>query len=126
MAPVYYILLAFPCVVAAIVLAVRQIYKHLLNYTEPTYQRYIVRIIFMVPVGIHLYLFYLYFHRPKMLLDWQRKIFNSSCFRYLLPCLTSLSCSVRVRFTSIRSVKCKFVEAIIGIFLPFHAMHHSF
>ncbi|KAH6783192.1 organic solute transporter ostalpha protein [Perilla frutescens var. hirtella] len=31
-------------------LAVFHIYKHLLNYTEPTYQRYIVRIIFMVPV----------------------------------------------------------------------------
>ncbi|ERN03227.1 hypothetical protein AMTR_s00003p00174480 [Amborella trichopoda] len=26
------------------------IYRHLLNYTEPTYQRYIVRIVFMVPV----------------------------------------------------------------------------
>ncbi|CAN6467512.1 unnamed protein product [Victoria cruziana] len=50
MAPIYYILVAFPCVIGAVVLAVSHIYRHLLNYTEPTYQRYIVRIIFMVPV----------------------------------------------------------------------------
>ncbi|CAA0806563.1 Protein of unknown function (DUF300 [Striga hermonthica] len=31
-------------------LAILHIYKHLLNYTEPIYQRYTVRIIFMVPV----------------------------------------------------------------------------
>lgn len=50
MAPIYFIIVAFPCVVASIVLAVLHIYRHLINYTEPTYQRYIVRIIFMVPV----------------------------------------------------------------------------
>uniref|UniRef100_A0A1D1XX43 Transmembrane protein 184B n=1 Tax=Anthurium amnicola TaxID=1678845 RepID=A0A1D1XX43_9ARAE len=50
MAPIYYIIIAFPCTVAAIALASFHIYRHLLNYTEPTYQRYIVRIIFMVPV----------------------------------------------------------------------------
>lgn len=33
-------------------LALLHIYRHLLNYTEPTYQRYIVRIIFMVPVSL--------------------------------------------------------------------------
>ncbi|XP_031497778.1 uncharacterized protein LOC116262488 [Nymphaea colorata] len=50
MGPIYYILVAFPCAIGAVVLAVSHIYRHLLNYTEPTYQRYIVRIIFMVPV----------------------------------------------------------------------------
>ncbi|KAK1386303.1 Organic solute transporter Ost-alpha [Heracleum sosnowskyi] len=50
MGHVYYIVVAFPCTIGAIVLALFHIYRHLLNYTEPTYQRYIVRIIFMVPV----------------------------------------------------------------------------
>lgn len=50
MGPLYYILIALPCTIGAMALAVLHIYKHLLNYTEPTYQRYIVRIIFMVPV----------------------------------------------------------------------------
>nr|GLL17436.1 transmembrane protein 184B-like [Ipomoea trifida] len=50
MGPIYYILVALPCTVGAIALAILHIYRHLLNYTEPTYQRYIVRIIFMVPV----------------------------------------------------------------------------
>ena len=38
------------CTCAAVLLAVWHIYMHLVNYTEPTYQRFIVRIIFMVPV----------------------------------------------------------------------------
>lgn len=50
MASVLYILIALLCAVGAIALALLHIYRHLLNYTEPTYQRYIVRIIFMVPV----------------------------------------------------------------------------
>lgn len=52
MGPIYYILIALPCTIGAMAVAVLHIYKHLLNYTEPTYQRYIVRIIFMVPVSI--------------------------------------------------------------------------
>jgi hypothetical protein len=48
--PIYLIILAFLCTVGAIALALFHIYKHLLNYTEPIYQRYIVRIVFMVPV----------------------------------------------------------------------------
>ncbi|XP_074335521.1 uncharacterized protein LOC141672760 isoform X1 [Apium graveolens] len=47
---ILYILVAFPCMVGAIALTIYHIYMHLLNYTEPVYQRYIVRIIFMVPV----------------------------------------------------------------------------
>ncbi|GAA0187277.1 hypothetical protein Leryth_017275 [Lithospermum erythrorhizon] len=50
MGPIFYILIALPCSVAATTLAILHIYRHLLNYTEPTYQRFIVRIIFMVPV----------------------------------------------------------------------------
>ncbi|KAK9293320.1 hypothetical protein L1049_021312 [Liquidambar formosana] len=50
MVPVYFNIIAFICTVGAIALAIVHIYRHLLNYTEPTYQRYIVRIIFMVPV----------------------------------------------------------------------------
>ncbi|XP_042023626.1 transmembrane protein 184B-like isoform X2 [Salvia splendens] len=50
MGPIFYILIALPCTIGAITLALHHIYNHLLNYTEPTYQRYIVRIIFMVPV----------------------------------------------------------------------------
>ena len=61
MAPIYYILVALPCTVGAIALALIHIYRHLLNYTEPTYQRYIVRIIFMVPVSSTILLsFFLY------------------------------------------------------------------
>ncbi|CAK8544494.1 unnamed protein product [Lathyrus sativus] len=48
--PVFFYVIAFFCTVGAIGLAILHIYKHLLNYTEPTYQRYIVRIVFMVPV----------------------------------------------------------------------------
>ncbi|KAG4916755.1 hypothetical protein JHK87_054312 [Glycine soja] len=48
--PLFFHVVAFICTVAAIALAVLHIYRHLLSYTEPTYQRYIVRIIFMVPV----------------------------------------------------------------------------
>ncbi|KAJ6816703.1 transmembrane protein 184B-like [Iris pallida] len=50
MAPLYYVAVALPCAVGATAVSVSHIYRHLLNYTEPTFQRYIVRIIFMVPV----------------------------------------------------------------------------
>ncbi|KAL9427160.1 hypothetical protein AB3S75_033872 [Citrus x aurantiifolia] len=48
--PFFYIFIAFLCTIGATALAIFHIYRHLLNYTEPTYQRYIVRIIFMVPL----------------------------------------------------------------------------
>ena len=38
------------CTCVSVFLVVWHIYMHLINYTEPTYQRFIVRIIFMVPV----------------------------------------------------------------------------
>ncbi|KAF5739938.1 hypothetical protein HS088_TW12G01152 [Tripterygium wilfordii] len=50
MAPIFFIIVAFFCTIGSIALAIFHIYRHLLNYTEPTYQRFIVRIIFMVPV----------------------------------------------------------------------------
>ena len=49
--PISLSIVAFLCTCGAIALAVIHIYRHLLNYTEPTYQRFIVRIIFMVPVS---------------------------------------------------------------------------
>jgi len=55
--PLFFYVVAFFCTAAAIALAVLHIYRHLLNYTEPTYQRFIVRIIFMVPVSYSLFLF---------------------------------------------------------------------
>ena len=51
MAFILYVIIALPCTVGAIALAIFHIYRHLVNYTEPTFQRYIVRIIFMVPVS---------------------------------------------------------------------------
>ncbi|XP_022719105.1 transmembrane protein 184A isoform X1 [Durio zibethinus] len=47
---IYLNIVAFICTAGAIALAILHIYRHLLNYTEPIFQRYIVRIIFMVPV----------------------------------------------------------------------------
>ena len=49
--PIYLYLVAFFCTSGAIALALLHIYRHLLNYTEPTFQRFIVRIVFMVPVS---------------------------------------------------------------------------
>jgi hypothetical protein len=42
---------ALVCAAAACVVALAHIYRHLLHYAEPIYQRFIVRIIFMVPVN---------------------------------------------------------------------------
>ncbi|XP_027937842.1 transmembrane protein 184B-like [Vigna unguiculata] len=50
MVPILLYIVAFLCTCGAIALSLLHIYKHLLNYTEPTYQRFIVRIVFMVPV----------------------------------------------------------------------------
>ncbi|KAJ7537570.1 hypothetical protein O6H91_11G012000 [Diphasiastrum complanatum] len=50
MAPLAIVSIAALCTCTAIVLALWHIYMHLKHYTEPTYQRYTVRIIFMVPV----------------------------------------------------------------------------
>ncbi|GMH15490.1 hypothetical protein Nepgr_017331 [Nepenthes gracilis] len=50
MVPIYYGIIALLCSIGAIALAMFHIYRPLMNYMEPTYQRHIVQIIFMVPV----------------------------------------------------------------------------
>jgi hypothetical protein len=40
------------CAITAAVLAIFHIIQHLRHYTEPMFQRYIIRIIFMVPVYV--------------------------------------------------------------------------
>lgn len=84
MGPLLYVTVAFPCTIGAITLVILHIYKHLLNYTEPTYQRYIVRIIFMVPVSrfyikiaVLCYLFLLYSY---YILLSQEAVLNVSWF----------------------------------------------
>jgi len=42
--------LAGGCTIVASAVATWHIYKHLCNYTEPTYQRYTIRILFMIHV----------------------------------------------------------------------------
>lgn len=49
-AAVAYTAAALLCAAAATVIALGHIYRHLLHYAEPIFQRFIVRIIFMVPV----------------------------------------------------------------------------
>lgn len=88
MAPIYYIIIAFPCVIAAIVLAVRHIYRHLLNYTEPTYQRYIVRIIFMVPVFATMSFLSLVLNESSIYFDSIREIYEAwVIYNFLSLCL---------------------------------------
>ena len=73
--PIYFVVIAFPCTVVAIALAILHIYRHLLNYTEPTYQRYIVRIIFMVPVSALFFSSFVFFAcdaYPSFSFDRQR------------------------------------------------------
>lgn len=55
--PFYFNIVALICTVGAIAIAIYHIYMHLVNYTEPTYQRFIVRIIFMVPVSTMKFLY---------------------------------------------------------------------
>ena len=50
MAPDGAVALAAGCTIGASAIAIWHIYMHLRNYTEPTYQRYTVRIIFMIHV----------------------------------------------------------------------------
>jgi len=89
MAPLYYIFLAFPCVVAASILAIRHIYNHLLNYTEPTYQRYIVRIIFMVPVFATMSFLSLVLNKNSIYFDSIREMYEAwVIYNFLSLCLS--------------------------------------
>ncbi|KAL8152091.1 hypothetical protein V2J09_021899 [Rumex salicifolius] len=88
MAPILYILIALPCTVGAIALAVVHIYRHLVNYTEPTYQRYIVRIIFMVPVYALMSFMSLISPRNAIYFDSLREIYEAwVIYNFLSLCL---------------------------------------
>lgn len=88
MALVLYILVAFPCTAGAIALALLHIYRHLLNYTEPTYQRYIVRIIFMVPVYALMSFFSLVLNGSSIYFNSIREIYEAwVIYNFLSLCL---------------------------------------
>ncbi|XP_047339030.1 transmembrane protein 184B-like [Impatiens glandulifera] len=88
MAPLYYILIALPCTVGAIALALIHIHRHLLNYTEPTYQRYIVRIVFMVPVYALTSFLSLVFNKSAIYFNSIREIYEAwVIYNFLSLCL---------------------------------------
>ncbi|XP_051132908.1 uncharacterized protein LOC127252672 [Andrographis paniculata] len=88
MGSIYYTLIALPCTIAAITLAILHIYKHLLNYTEPTYQRYIVRIIFMVPVYALMSFLSLVHHESTIYFNSVREIYEAwVIYNFLSLCL---------------------------------------
>ncbi|KAJ3669328.1 hypothetical protein LUZ60_011278 [Juncus effusus] len=88
MASVWYIMVAFPCAVGAIVLAILHIYRHLLNYTEPTYQRFIVRMIFLVPVYAVMSFLSLVLPDKSIYFDSIREIYDAwVIYNFLSLCL---------------------------------------
>lgn len=88
MAPIYLNIIAFFCTVGAIVLAILHIYRHLMNYTEPTYQRYIVRIIFMVPVYALMSFLSLVFHQSSIYFNSIREVYEAwVIYNFLSLCL---------------------------------------
>ncbi|KAL4588400.1 hypothetical protein LXL04_001285 [Taraxacum kok-saghyz] len=88
MGPVYYILVALPCTLGAIGLVLLHIYRHLLNYTEPTYQRYIVRIIFMVPVYALMSFMSLVFSESSIYFNSIREVYEAwVIYNFLSLCL---------------------------------------
>ncbi|KAI7745446.1 hypothetical protein M8C21_000291 [Ambrosia artemisiifolia] len=88
MGPVYYILVALPCTLGAIGLALLHIYRHLLNYTEPTYQRFIVRIIFMVPVYALMSFLSLVFNKSSIYFNSIREVYEAwVIYNFLSLCL---------------------------------------
>ncbi|KAI3770728.1 hypothetical protein L6452_01870 [Arctium lappa] len=88
MGPLLYILVALPCTMGAIALAILHIYRHLLNYTEPTYQRFIVRIIFMVPVYALMSFLSLIFNESTIYFNSIREIYEAwVIYNFLSLCL---------------------------------------
>ncbi|KAL0738660.1 hypothetical protein Bca4012_014870 [Brassica carinata] len=86
--PFYLNIVAFLCTVGAIALAIFHIYRHLLNYTEPTYQRYIVRIIFMVPVYAFMSFLSLVLPRSSIYFDSIREVYEAwVIYNFLSLCL---------------------------------------
>ncbi|CAM8923238.1 hypothetical protein QQ045_023923 [Rhodiola kirilowii] len=87
--PIYYDVIAFVCTVGAIVLAVLHIYRHLSNYTEPTYQRHIVRIVFMVPVYALTSFLSLVFPGSSIYFDSIREVYEAwVIYNFLSLCLS--------------------------------------
>ncbi|XP_010908692.1 uncharacterized protein [Elaeis guineensis] len=88
MAPILFVIVAFPCTVGAMVLAMLHIYRHLLNYTEPTYQRYIVRIIFMVPVYALMSFLSLVLNKSSIYFNSIREVYEAwVIYNFLSLCL---------------------------------------
>ncbi|KAL7119792.1 hypothetical protein ACP275_02G083600 [Erythranthe tilingii] len=88
MAPLFYILVALPCTVGAMALAILHIYKHLLNYTEPIFQRYIVRIIFMVPVYALMSFLSLVLNKSSIYFNSFREVYEAwVIYNFLSLCL---------------------------------------
>ncbi|XP_071691523.1 uncharacterized protein [Rutidosis leptorrhynchoides] len=88
MGPLYYILVALPCTIGSIGLALLHIYRHLLNYTEPTYQRFIVRIIFMVPVYASMSFMSLVFNKSSIYFNSVREVYEAwVIYNFLSLCL---------------------------------------
>jgi hypothetical protein len=86
--PFYLNIVAFLCTVGAIALAIFHIYRHLLNYTEPTYQRYIVRIIFMVPVYAFMSFLSLVLPKSSIYFDSIREVYEAwVIYNFLSLCL---------------------------------------
>eukprot|EP00884_Botryococcus_braunii_P002753 jgi/Botrbrau1/12479/Bobra.0169s0026.1 len=81
--------LAGLCAWSALVIAVFQIVGHLKNYTGPVYQRYIVRIIFMVPVYSVMSFFSLLFVNASVYFDTVRDCYEAwIIYNFLSLCLT--------------------------------------
>lgn len=85
---IYSILIALPCAAGAMALAMRHIYRHLMNYTEPIYQRYMVRIIFMVPVYALMSFLSLIFNESSIYFDSIREVYEAwVIYNFLSLCL---------------------------------------
>ncbi|XP_010551749.1 PREDICTED: transmembrane protein 184A-like [Tarenaya hassleriana] len=85
---IYLKVLAFLCTVGAIGLALLHIYRHLLNYTEPTYQRFVVRIIFMVPVYALMSFLSLVLPRSSIYFNSIREVYEAwVIYNFLSLCL---------------------------------------
>lgn len=82
------IAIAAICTSGAVVLALWHIYMHLTNYTEPTYQRYTVRIIFMVPVYAMMSFFSLVIREKSIYFNSIRDIYEAwVIYNFLSLCL---------------------------------------
>ncbi|CAI7844844.1 unnamed protein product, partial [Closterium sp. NIES-53] len=82
------VIIALVCTLVAVFLSVRHIIQHLQNYTEPTFQRYIVRIIFMVPVYATMSFFALAFSEYAMYFNTIRDVYEAwVIYNFLSLCL---------------------------------------